>query len=309
MSFIPIIEQHLKNRLSKVLPGHSTDEIYHYALFPAGKLVRSQLVLALAKDLNGKHSIDHLQIASFIEFHHAYTLIHDDLPCMDNDDFRRGKPSTHKAFNEWKALLVGDGLLVTSFAELAEIKSIHLNKMLRFATCFTGPRGLIFGQILDLNQEMNISIENLIFTHQLKTARLFQLSFILSYYCSLDKKDKNEKPQLQDIIFFYKLGDELGILFQLLDDLVDLTSVEISPHELSINPFLVHPQKAIGLLERKMKNLNNRLNHKNLPAVKKVLWENYFSKTLLEIKNKEKQLELRIKDYSPIKLVLDSFQF
>lgn len=305
MSFTSEIEQHLKLRLRKILPHHSTDEIYNYALFPSGKLLRSQLVLALAKDLTGNYHSHHLQVASFIEYHHAYTLIHDDLPCMDNDDFRRGKPTTHKAYNEWKALLAGDGLLVASYGELAEINSSHLKTILRFATNYTGPQGLIFGQIMDLNQEMNESIRKLIQTHRLKTARLFQLSFILSYYCSLNDKTK---PDLKKILFFHRLGDELGIVFQLLDDLLDLGQDEVSPHELSINPFLKHPQEINKIFEQKLKNLGERLNRKNLPTVKKTLLDNYFLKTFSELKKNENKLKLRIKDYSPIKLTLDSFQ-
>lgn len=304
-SFKTIIEDHLKQRLSKTLPGHSTDDIYHYAIFPCGKLIRSQLTLALGKDLKGNFNANQLQVATFLEFHHAYTLIHDDLPSMDNDDFRRGKPSTHKAYNEWKALLAGDGLLVLSFAELTEINSFYLKQIFRFAAAYTGPRGLIWGQILDLNQEMNHSIKSLIKTHQLKTARLFQLSFILSYFSSLEK---NESPLLKDLFFYHKLGDDLGVLFQLLDDLIDLTGSEISPHELSINPFLVHPEKSTELLQKRLNSLSVRLNSKKFPMVKQVLSENYFSKTIAELKKNEAILNSRIKNYLPIKLVLNSFQ-
>lgn len=304
-SFTTAIEAHLKHRLRKVLPGHTTDQVYDYALFPCGKLIRSQLCLALAQDIGGTFSEDHLQIASFLELHHAYTLIHDDLPCMDNDDFRRGKPTTHKAFNEWKALLAGDGLLIASFGELIKINSPHHRSMLRFAQAYTGPKGLILGQILDLNQEMNLSIKNLTKTHQLKTARLFQLSFILSYYATLD----SAKISMKEILFYHQLGNDLGIVFQLLDDLVDLTSENVSTHEQAINPFLVHPMETNKLFQRKIASLQLRLKSKNLPQVKKVLAENYFSKTISVLKNNEKILNERVKEYSPIKLVLDSFQF
>lgn len=302
---LPVIENHLKKRLNTVLPNHASNEIYHYALFPCGKLIRSQVVLALAQDISGNYNLNHLQVASFIEFHHAYSLVHDDLPCMDNDDFRRGKPSTHKAYNEWKALLIGDGLLVASFGELAEINSRHLKMILRFATQATGPQGLILGQIMDLNQEMNHSLELLIKTHKLKTARLFQLSLILSYYCSLPEKSS---PQLKDIFFYYKLGNDLGIVFQLLDDLLDLAHENISPHESSINPFLKDCSQTTILLEKKMYSLRLGLNKKKHITLNKVLNDNYFTKMIVELQKSQEVLKIRIKNYLPIKLALDTFK-
>lgn len=303
ISLTASIEAHLKQRLKKILPGHSTDQVYEYALFPCGKLIRSQLCLALAQDLTGNLSPKHLQVASFLEFHHAYTLIHDDLPCMDNDDYRRGKPTTHKAFNEWKALLAGDGLLIASLGELVEINSPHQRSMLRFAQAYTGPKGLILGQILDLNQEMNLSIENLIRTHQLKTARLFQLSFILSYYATL-----HAPASMREIWFYHQLGNDLGIIFQLLDDLVDLTSEKVSGHEEAINPFLIRSIVTTKLFQQKISSLQSHLQSRNLTAVKKVLIDNYFSKTMILLRQNEKILKERVQDYLPIKLVLDSFQ-
>ncbi|HLT22262.1 MAG TPA: polyprenyl synthetase family protein, partial [Bacteriovoracaceae bacterium] len=92
--------------------GHHPElfKILDYAVLPAGKLFRPKLVEAIALDLGLQITQDHLHLATAVEIHHAYTLVHDDLPAMDDDQYRRGKLSTHAAFNEWKAILAGDAL-------------------------------------------------------------------------------------------------------------------------------------------------------------------------------------------------------
>ncbi|MFZ4713510.1 MAG: polyprenyl synthetase family protein [Bacteriovoracaceae bacterium] len=261
------IEQFLMKELSQLLPQHKVAEIYHYALFPTGKLIRSQFLFTLAQDLKSSIVPDHFLAASFLEFHHAYSLIHDDLPCMDDDSERRGKPSTHIAFGEWQALLAGDGLLSLSYGALAQLKTPHLRSLMRFCTWATGPKGLIHGQVMDLSLEMNQNLKSLMKTHELKTARLFQISALMAYYLSLNKE---EVPEIKEIWRFLYLGKNLGIYFQLVDDLTELLS-ELSTHEKAVNPFLKQKEEAILALQnldQKLKVQLKELPHTNLLLTK-----------------------------------------
>lgn len=228
------IENHLKYFLSKNLPLHNSSRIYDYALFPSGKLVRSLYFFALINDLKGQANDECFIYTNFLETHHAYSLVHDDLPCMDNDDYRRGKLSTHKAFGEWQALLIGDGLLISSFAALSRTQNKNLQFLLKLASFATGPKGLIHGQYLDLNKEMNLDLKHLLKTHELKTARLFQLASVFAYLHS------SNTVSFKQIWKFWKKGKYLGIVFQLLDDLQELCEEKINSEELKKNPFLIH---------------------------------------------------------------------
>jgi geranylgeranyl pyrophosphate synthase len=220
--------------------------VMDYAVFPAGKLFRPRLVEALALDLVGKVSDDHLHLASAIELHHAYTLVHDDLPSMDNDLMRRGKPSTHAHFGEWKAILGGDALLIASFNELSHIEHANFRAINRVMTWATGPKGLIEGQFRDLGGDKDI-----IRIHELKTGRLIQLATLGSYLLT-------DKQHLKEKIEFLRLGREIGVSFQLLDDLSELSEENVSDHEKMINPFLHSTEKALHEL---------RLSHLRLSAI------------------------------------------
>ena len=219
------INEKLIDLLNQNTPKHKFKDVIEYSLLPAGKLFRPLLVLNTAKDL-GNVIEDHLTLAAAIEMHHTYTLIHDDLPAMDNDDERRGRPSCHIKFTEYDAILAGDSLLALSFGALSELES-HCQIILKKMYEFTGAKGLILGQVKDLAKE-NHSIKDILEIHELKTARLIQLSLIGSAIIS----------NKQDLIpEFEELGKYIGINFQLLDDLCELTEVQ-SGHELDINPFL-----------------------------------------------------------------------
>lgn len=221
-------------------------KVMDYAVFPAGKLFRPRLVEALALDLTHGISNDHLHLAAAIELHHAYTLVHDDLPAMDNDLMRRGKASTHAHFGEWKAILGGDALLIASFNELANIKHKNFRDINKLMTWSTGAKGLIEGQFRDLGADVDI-----IRIHELKTGRLIQLATLGSYLL-------NEKQTLKGKIEFLRLGREIGVSFQLLDDLSELAEENVSKHEKEINPFINSTQKALNEL---------RLSHSRLLAI------------------------------------------
>lgn len=223
-------------------------KIMDYAVLPAGKLFRPRLVEAIALDLGTDITPDHLHLASAIEIHHAYTLVHDDLPSMDNDQYRRGKLATHAAFGEWQAILTGDALLIASFNELNKIQSINHRRILSLFSWATGAKGLILGQFLDLGAKGQASLDEIIRIHELKTARLIQSATVGSYLVSKDFKFNEFRDYL-------RLGNVIGVSFQLLDDLNELTQSTVSPHELEINPFLLYPQDTLTTVSKCLNTL------------------------------------------------------
>jgi geranylgeranyl pyrophosphate synthase len=226
----------------------SNQDIYLYATTPPGKLFRPLLALQVARDL--KNSIDQNTyfLAAALECHHAYSLVHDDLPCMDDDELRRGKASTHKQYNEWKAVLCGDGLLNLSYRALSFINSNNSQKLLKLFSWGTGPKGLIRGQELDL-EENSSSFEDILRIHELKTSRLIQLALAGSYLLNTNEY------QYKTFKTYLKLGSYIGIYFQLMDDLLELCEEEINQRELTINPFFQYKDESI----QKLKFLDTRI--------------------------------------------------
>ena len=232
------ITHNLKKVLSKHLPHHRAREIYHYALLPPGKLFRPLLARSVAIDFNHYQSKNHHYFELFVEIHHVYTLLHDDLPSMDNDSKRRGRPSTHCQYGEWQALLTGDGLHSLSYRILSLINSSKLPNLLRYSTWALGPEGLIHGQYLDLSCEMKQSFEKLITTHTLKTARLFQVSLVGAAMIA-------QAPQ-ETLKGLHQLGEHLGISFQLLDDISDWETEQTSPLKLYENALIKELSKRLS---------------------------------------------------------------
>jgi geranylgeranyl pyrophosphate synthase len=239
-------------------------KVMDYAVFPAGKLFRPRLVEALALDLTKTFSKDHLHLACAIELHHAYTLIHDDLPSMDNDLIRRGKPSTHAHFGEWKAILAGDALLIASFHELANISHKNFQNILRLMTWTTGAKGLIEGQFRDLGADHDI-----IRIHELKTGRLIQLASLGAYLLTNEQTFSGKMA-------FLRLGREVGISFQLLDDLNELADENVSPHEKIINPFMNKTDQALRQLQLSFGKITSITSSHRLTLVNGMLMD-YFS--------------------------------
>ena len=245
------LEKNLQLHLRQQLPSHPISEVYHYAVFPPGKLFRPRLVWAISMDFASSKEkqtfadwhpqLPQAHLASAMEFHHAYTLVHDDLPCMDNDDFRRNKPSTHRAYGQWQALLVGDGLLNASYGQLAKISHPHLSQILSWASFLLGAKGLIQGQVLDLSLEMQKDFPTLATTHEFKTARLIQCCLIGSFLLL----ERSTLPGGRRILWdLFKLGKEMGLVFQLLDDLTELNTAKVNEHEQAVNPWINFSQQA-----------------------------------------------------------------
>ncbi len=188
-----------------------------YGLFPGGKKIRSKILLDLGSLFNVNYKTL-IKIGAAVECIHAYSLIHDDLPCMDNDNLRRGKPSTHIKFGESTAVLAGNSLLTMSFEILSDPKlmitdKIKVNLIKKLSEC-SGHSGIAGGQYLDLNFEnKKISQKKITDMEIKKTGKLF------SFCCMVPAIIKNKN--IDTIKFFEKIGSEIGLLFQIVDDLID----------------------------------------------------------------------------------------
>lgn len=281
-----MLQDAIGKALKKTTHHPELQRVMDYAVFPAGKLFRPRLVEALALDLSGALSHDHLQLAAAIELHHAYTLVHDDLPAMDNDLMRRGKASTHAQFGEWKAILAGDALLISSFSALSEIHHKNFPAINRLMIWATGAKGLIEGQFRDLEADGKLDIADVVRIHELKTARLIQLATLGSYLLT-------DKVTLRGQIDFLRLGREIGVSFQLLDDLNELTVTEVSSHEKKINPFLTNLPLALMELRNSHGRLTNMTFKHRLLHVERML-QDYFLKNQKDLLENFSNLERNI---------------
>jgi geranylgeranyl pyrophosphate synthase len=282
----------LRHALSRQTHYKDLLEVMDYAVFPAGKMFRPRLVEALAQDL-GELTQDHLHLASALEIHHAYTLVHDDLPAMDNDAMRRGKPSTHMAFGEWRAILAGDALLIASFNELMKVEGKSHRELHRLFAWATGAKGLIYGQFLDLNAKGQANLKQVIRIHELKTARLIQVATLGTHLISFPHARLKEKVE------FLRLGREIGVSFQLLDDLSELGESSVSPHEQEINPFLTSPIEALRELKLSHTRLQKIIQNNKLIALKKML-DDYFEKGQKGLKEGLPLLRINLKNDSAL---------
>ncbi len=227
--------------IRKRLPLSDFSHVYDYALFPPGKLFRPMLLLSLCEDLQLPLNKESFSIASALEIHHTYTLLHDDLPCMDDDDYRRGKLSTHKKFGQWQALLAGDGLLNLSYEFLSLLPSRKASLALKLFSRYLGPRGLIQGQAYDLEEGHELKSHFNLKIHELKTARLIQVATLAPVYILSSVSPYKLKA-------FSRLGLSLGLVFQLFDDLSELIQTNSST-EFEKNLFILHPKEAFDALK------------------------------------------------------------
>ena len=188
-----------------------------YGVISGGKKIRSTVILDAGKIFNIKEK-KLLNICAAVECIHSYSLIHDDLPCMDNDVIRRGKPSTHIKFGEASAVLAGSSLLTLAFEIISDTKySVNYkikNEIIRSLASCSGHTGIAGGQELDLKFEnKKKKINQIIDMQKKKTGKLF--NFCLYSVGVIANKSKKEKKYLSD------LGEEIGLLFQLADDFLD----------------------------------------------------------------------------------------
>lgn len=194
-----------------------------YSVENGGKRVRPLLTLLFC-DACGGDVKKALPLADAVEYIHTYSLIHDDLPCMDNDDFRRGKPSNHKVYGEAFALLAGDGLLTAAFERItdcykeglysAEVAVDAISTLSHLA----GSRGMIGGQVIDLLNENNsdVDFENLKLMDNLKTGALIESACVMGCIAAGADKEKINAAS--------EFAQKIGLAFQIKDDILDVTS-------------------------------------------------------------------------------------
>ncbi len=216
--YLARIGKQVDTALDRLLPAETTPpptihKAMRYSIFAGGKRLRPVLCLAACEAVGGKPSAA-MPLACAIECIHTYSLIHDDLPCMDDDDFRRGKPTSHKVFGEGIAVLAGDALLTHAFA-LAATKAEYVKELAHAA----GSERLIAGQVQDLeNENRQSTLEEVKTTHLNKTAALITCAIRLGAMAG--KASPSELKKLT------RYGQDLGLVFQVIDDILDVTSTK-----------------------------------------------------------------------------------
>ena len=214
------INQFLEEQLNQVdtQPAPLADAM-KYALLLGGKRIRPFLVYATGRMLGASmNQLDY--VAAAIEAVHAYSLIHDDLPAMDNDSLRRGEPTCHIAFDEATAILAGDALQAFAFETLTNATALSAEQKVRLVHALShaaGAQGMCLGQSLDLiSEHKSVSLTELERIHNSKTAALLSAALIMGFICSPRYSDKQLEQQLA------RYGAAIGLAFQVQDDILDL---------------------------------------------------------------------------------------
>ncbi len=219
--FAPSITRTLERVLPEAVgPSARLFEAMRYSVLAGGKRVRPALCLASCEAVGGDPERAS-SAAAAIELVHTYSLVHDDLPCMDDDDVRRGRPTNHKVYGDALAVLAGDGLLTLAFEVLAEAAAdlpaeTHM-EMIRILANASGCRGMVGGQAVDLASEgaSDVDLPTLQFIHTRKTGSLFAGA------CRIGALAASGGPR--ETALLGKLGEKLGLAFQIVDDLLDET--------------------------------------------------------------------------------------
>lgn len=226
-TFIEAYRQRCETKLSSFLPAKDSTtshlaEALAYAVLNGGKRVRPLLVYATARALSAP--VEYVDgVACAVELIHAYSLVHDDLPAMDNDDLRRGQPTCHKAYNEATAILVGDALQALAFEAIAHDTHSPASHQQKLALILElaqacGIHGMVEGQCLDILAEgKQLNLKELEHIHQLKTGALITSSVTLAA-----KACGCHDPHILDLLTRY--ANLLGLAFQVKDDILDVTT-------------------------------------------------------------------------------------
>lgn len=211
----------IEEALDKAVPAQTglsdINEVVRYSLLAGGKRLRPMLLLAAAEAVGVKGD-KFLPVACGLEMIHTYSLIHDDLPAMDDDDYRRGRLTNHKVYGEAKAILAGDALLTRAFEIMLEQEGVDaavLVKTIRDMAFYAGDRGMVGGQTIDLEAEKNIvSIDVLKKMHAAKTGALFKAAVVSGG--RLAGADEMQLKALEDY------AENFGLAFQITDDILDV---------------------------------------------------------------------------------------
>ena len=217
------VEEYLEGLRFAEEPGtQGLEEAMRYSLLAGGKRIRPVLALATASAL-GRDPADVLPLAAALELIHTYSLIHDDLPAMDDDDLRRGRPTCHVKYGEDIAILAGDGLYAEAFRHLLQHQQAAPDRLLAAAgelATATGAGGMVGGQYIDVRGLVphgDVSLRRL---HELKTGRLIAASIECVLLLTSDDASATR------LAGFRAFAAELGVLFQIVDDILDVTGTE-----------------------------------------------------------------------------------
>ncbi|MEI8365259.1 MAG: polyprenyl synthetase family protein [Parachlamydiaceae bacterium] len=212
----------IEQRLDTLIPN--SDKLFtaaRHSLFNGAKRLRPLLTIAAAETLGGTDQ-KALSAACALEMIHTYSLIHDDLPCMDDDDFRRGKPSLHRAFDEATAVLTGDYLLTYAFEVVADDEGLTASQkvsLIKLMAYHSGGQGMIGGQMMDIEVEgISITLEHLERIHSKKTGALIIASLLCGAVTA------NATPAEMDALTLF--GRDVGLAFQIIDDIIDVVDSE-----------------------------------------------------------------------------------
>ncbi|MEA5026422.1 MAG: farnesyl diphosphate synthase [Erysipelotrichaceae bacterium] len=211
-----LINEKLRSLIETPIGSSIVTEAMLYAIINGGKRLRPLLLMTMLADYQVDPELG-LNAACALEMIHTYSLIHDDLPAMDNDDFRRGALTVHKKYNEAWAILAGDGLLTNAFSyavnpDLNDTQNLHI--LIKLSE-YSGTAGMLFGQEIDLKSEgLELTETDLSTMHRYKTGKLLALPFILA---AIIAKQEHDIPKLDQI------GVLLGQAFQIQDDIFDVT--------------------------------------------------------------------------------------
>ena len=212
-------ETELKKELQELSYPETIAKGMEYAVLNGGKRLRPFLLFATLDLLNEDISKG-VKSAIALEMIHSYSLVHDDLPALDNDDYRRGKLTTHKVFGEAEGILIGDSLLTYAFYVLSQknlefLSSEHIVKIISKTSEYAGINGMIGGQMIDIESEnRKIDLETLKYIHSHKTGKLIKLPIEIACIIANVEKDKRE--------FLEEYADLIGIAFQVKDDILDV---------------------------------------------------------------------------------------
>ena len=222
-SFLSECKQKVLSRIESLLVNQDqVTSSMRYSALADSKCIRAGLVFASGKLEGQLGEVGLTDIATSIELMHSYSLIHDDLPAMDDDGMRRGQPSNHIEFNEATAILAGDALQALAFETIASSKGIidaHKVEAVRMLAEACGHQGMILGQQYDLDAEKN-ELLDIELIHSLKTAKLIQVALTMPYLGN----EMHKKTQ----VLLSNLGGKIGLAFQIMDDVLEVSSDSVT---------------------------------------------------------------------------------
>ena len=222
-SFLSECKQKVLSRIESLLVNKDqVTSSMRYSALADSKCIRAGLVFASGKLEGQLDEVGLTDIATSIELMHSYSLIHDDLPAMDDDGMRRGQPSNHIEFNEATAILAGDALQALAFETIASSKGIidaHKVEAIKMLAAACGHQGMVLGQQYDLDAEKN-ELLDIELIHSLKTAKLIQVALTMPYLGN----EMHKKTQ----VLLNNLGGKIGLAFQIMDDVLEVSSDSVT---------------------------------------------------------------------------------